>query len=66
MTQNILKTFPRDVHVWADYLGLFAQMLLLSLGIVFIASRFWALRTICAAPSIGIKHAATGLLVSRA
>lgn len=46
------------------YLGFFAQMLLRSAGIVFVASRFWALRTIWAAPSIGITLAAVGLLVS--
>lgn len=48
------------------YLGFFFQMLLRSVGIVFVARRFWALRTIWAAPSIGITLAATGLLVSKA
>lgn len=48
------------------YLGFFAQMLLRSVGIVFVARRFWALRTNWAAPSIGITLAAAGLLVSRA
>lgn len=65
MTQNILKTFPRDIHVRVDYLGLFAQMLFFP-SASFVAHRFWALRTIWAAPSIGITLAATGLLVSRA
>lgn len=48
------------------YLGFFSQMLLRSVGIVFVARRFWALRTNWAAPSIGIALAAAGLLVSRA
>ncbi len=48
------------------YLGFFVQMLLRSIGIVFVARRFWALRTNWAAPSIGITLAALGVLLSRA
>jgi O-antigen/teichoic acid export membrane protein len=48
------------------YLGFFAQMLLRSVGIVFVARRLWALSTVWAAPSIGITLAAVGLLVSMA
>lgn len=48
------------------YLGFFAQMLLRSVGIVFVTRHFWALRTVWAAPSIGITLVAVGLLISRA
>jgi O-antigen/teichoic acid export membrane protein len=48
------------------YFGFFAQMLLRSVGIVFVARRIWGLRSVWAAPSIGITLAAVGLLVSRA